>query len=253
MALKHYAFSFDVNRFQKSISPLIAAVDEGNLRPLYDEANKTIQFMAQGAWLLDEAGSPLLGLDEIDRVNFAGVPRTQPIKEYLGDSNAVHPGDIGYWLLLVMSRYLEKSCGIGGDYPILETALANAGWSYADCERLLRGLPCCLLMKSDCKRLSLRTDNDPYWHWIVPSHAQSSGWLSHHQVVRLLDEISSVRPTIQGYDPHLFPNPWNLTGEALVDSQRDFIERLQNAYNKAIVMLQHAQQSSRGVFMIMAY
>jgi hypothetical protein len=101
--------------------------------------------------------------------------------------------------------------------------------------------------------VSLRTDKDPYWHWIVPPHAQSSGWLPPDEVVRLVDHLASMQPGIQNYDPRLFPNPWQLTGEALIDSQHDFFVRLHNAYDKASAMLQRAQQSNKGVFMVMAY
>lgn len=253
MALKHYAFCFDVMTFRESILPLVSAVNEGNLLPLYAEANKIIQTAVESEWLLDQAGSPLLGPDEIDRIDFAGVRRTQSINEYLKQSDIVHPGDIGYWFLLVLSRSLEESCGMGGDYSILETVLTNAGWQHEDCERLVRGLPCCLLIRPDCQRLSFRASHDPYWHWIVPSHAQSSGWLPYNEVVRLLDNLSLLQSAIQDYDPCLFPNPWNLTGEALTDSQCDFFARLESAYKKAIAILQRAQQSSRGVFMVMGY
>lgn len=253
MALRHNAFSFDKDAFQTSITPLVAAVDKGNLLPLYDEANKIIQTMSQSVWFLDVTDGSLLGPDTIDRFDFTGVPRTQPINEYLKKPDAVHPGDIGYWFLLVMSRCLEKSSGIGADYSILETALTNVGWSCADCELLVRGLSCCSLVRPDCRRVAFRADHDPYWHWIVPPHAQSSGWLPYHEVTRLLAELSSAQSGIRDYDPILFPNPWNLTGEALTDSQRDFSRRLQSAYEKAIAMLLRAERSSTGVFMFMAY
>ena len=253
MALRHHAFLFDIHAFHKSISSLIVAVDRGDLLPLFDQANKIIKDVAPDVWLFDDVGSPLMGRDEIHKVNFAGVPRTQPITQQLADAKAVHPGDIGYWLLIVMSRYLEKSSGIGSNYSILETALTNMGWSHANRERLFYGLPTCLLLMSNCTRVSLRTDKDPYWHWIVPPHAQSSGWLPPEEVVRLVDHLASMQPRIQSYDPQLFPNPWQLTGEALIDSQHDFFVRLHNAYDEASVMLRQAQQSNRGVFMVMAY
>lgn len=253
MALRHHAFLFDIHAFRKAISSLIVAVDKGDLWPLFDQADKIIKDMTPDMWLFDDVGSPLMGCDEIHRVNFAGVPRTQTITQQLADVRAIHPGDIGYWLLIVMSRYLEKAPGIGPNYSILETALTNTGWSHMNCEHLFYGFPTCLLLRSNCRRVSLRADNDPYWQWIVPPHARSSGWLPSDEAVRLGAHLAAIRLRIQNYDPQLFPNPWQLTGEALMDSQHDFSVRLHNAYDEASVMLQRAQQSNRDVFMVMAY
>lgn len=59
MALRHYAYSFDVDGFMKSTSPLVESVDNGDLRPLFEMTTKTIRNGFEGYWPLEEAGSHL--------------------------------------------------------------------------------------------------------------------------------------------------------------------------------------------------
>lgn len=253
MALRHYAYPFDVDTFMASALPLAKSVDAGDLRPLYEKMVETTHSAFQGPWLLDEAGSRLPGEDELARFNFVGLPRSRPVEDYLKGVVPLPSEEVGYWFLILLGRHLKRSCGIGSDYSILDTALRNVGWSETDREYLIAGLPCCLLIKPDCTRQSQRIESDPYWHWIVPSHAQSSGWLPYHEVTRLVDLLAQTQPKIRNYDVHLFPNPWGLAGEDLTDSQVDWNNRLQIAFDRAATMLETALHTKDGVFMVKAY
>ncbi len=253
MALRHYAYSFDVDGFVKSASPLVESVDKGDLRPLFEMTAKTIRNGFQGSWLLEEAGSRLPGEDELVRFNSVGLPRSQPVEDYLKNVVAPPFDEIGYWLLIILSRHLQEFSGIGADYSVLEAALGNVGWSEIDREHLILGLPSCRLIRSDCTRLAQRNDSDPYWHWLVPSHAQSSGWLPYLEARKVLDLLAQTQPAIRNYDVCLFPNPWGLTGDDLSDSRADWNSHLQIAFDRAVTMLETAVNAENGVFMVMAY
>lgn len=253
MALRHYAYSFDVDTFVASTSALVKSLDDGDIRPLYETTVQTIRNGFQGTWLLDEAGSRLPGVDELARFDLVGLPRSRPVEDYLSGLVPLPPDEVGHWFLIILARYLKRSRGIGADYSVLDAALRNVGWSETDREYLIAGLPCCLLIKSDCTRQSQRIESDPYWYWIVPSHAQSSGWLPYHEVTRLMDLLGQTQPKIRNYDVRQFPNPWGLVGKALADSQTDWNNRLQVAYDRAAMMLETALHTKDGVFMVNAY
>ena len=253
MALRHYAYSFDVDGFVKSVCPLVESVDKGDLRPLFEMTAITIRNGFLVPWVLEEAGSRLPSEDELVMSNSVGLPRLQPLEDYLKNVVAPPPDEIGHWLLIILSRHLKVSCGIGADYSVLEMALGNVGWSEIDREYLILGLPGCRLIRSDCTRLAQRNDSDPYWHWLVPSHAQSSGWLPHLETRRLLDLLAQTQPAIRNYDVCLFPNPWGLTGDELCDSRADWNSHLQIAFDRAVTMLETAVNAENGVFMVMAY
>lgn len=253
MALIHYAYSFDVEEFMKSTSLLVESIDKSDLRLLYKAMTETIHNEFPGLQLLAEAGYRIPYEEEFTSLNFVGLPRSHPLGDYLDGVKPLPSEEIGYWLLTILARYLKKSSGIGANYSVLDMSLRNVGWSEVDREYLIAGLPCCLLIKPDCTRQSQRIESDPYWHWIVPSHAQSSGWLPYHEVARLKALLSRVEPKIRNYDGHLFPNPWGLLGQDLIDSQADWNNRLQSAFNRAMMMLNTALQVQTGVFMVMGH
>ncbi len=253
MAFRHHAYSFDVDGFVKSASPLVESVDKGDLRPLFEMTAKTIRNGFQGSWPLEEAGSRLPSEDELVRLNSVGLPRSHPLEDYLKSVVSLPFDEIGYWFLIILSRHLKVPVGIGADYSVLEMALGNVGWSELDRERLIHGLPSCRLIRSDCTRLAQRSDSDPYWHWLVPSHAQSSGWLPNLEARRVLDLLAQTEPAIRNYSIRLFPNPWGLTGDQLSDSRADWNSHLQIAFDRAATMLETAVSAENGVFMVMSY
>jgi hypothetical protein len=126
MALQHRAFLFDAKGFQTKISPLLQILENGNARPVFNEALKVVHETNSEGWILNSLGDWLFDIEEVDDI---GKPYKVKIDSKLGNPDHLDPSMIGYWLLIVMSEFLKECNGIGIDYSILKFCLEKVGWN----------------------------------------------------------------------------------------------------------------------------
>jgi hypothetical protein len=106
----HRVFLFDYTGFRRYIAPIVQAVDQGNYEPLYTRAEEIIRSTRADERPLQEQGTMLESIDP----------------SLGGDS-----GDIGYWLLVILSTFLGKPSSLAR-WGILRQALVAIGWSEED-------------------------------------------------------------------------------------------------------------------------
>jgi hypothetical protein len=248
MGTIHRAFLLDAHGFKGKIIPLIQSLDAGEAQPLFDQSVAIIEKMVNTEWILSLAGSNLL---DIRQVNAAGRPWPNSIEDQLEYSFSIPPYEIGYWLLIVFSDYLERCPGIGSNYSVLKGVLEMLAWSQEDISLLYKGIPTNLLLKPDSVPVSSVSLEDPYWYWMTP-RAASSGWLTQEQVGYFYDKLLSEKDTIRTFDPHRFGDQWGGIPITIPEGQLDYLKRLHEAFDQALMMLETAQQAKREIFMTIA-
>ncbi|MEW5869263.1 MAG: hypothetical protein AB1894_08315 [Chloroflexota bacterium] len=252
MALTHRAFLFDSQAFREKAAPLVAALDSGTARPLFEVALQALSQADQDRWILSEYGSSLF---DIHKLNFVGLPLKEPVEERLENPSRIDSEDIGYWFLLVFSTFLRRHIGIGVDFSILGWALSKLGWKPKTVRLLFDGTPTSVLLKSTSQRQPrLLSGLEPYWFWIRPSHSQGGGgWLSKAQISELRDRLQLAGEPLRNFDPERFGDRWGLMPITVPDGQYDYLKRLHAAYERANQMLAVAQQENSDLYMLRTY
>lgn len=251
MGLLHRAYLLNAGGFKEKVAPILASLDTGDAQPLYEQAVAIYQQTVPGEWILRLAGDSLLDIRE---VNSVGHPWKDPIENRLKDASTIPPYEIGYWLLIIFSTFLERCPGMGSNYSILEWVLGDMlGWNQEDKQLLFEGVSTSLLLKPDTVPVLVVAREDPYWHWMIPSHSKSRGWLSQEQISYLYQRLLLEKETIQTFDYSRFGDHHGVFRIDVPDGQLDYLKRLQAAFGRAIMMLEAAQQAKMEVYMTMSY
>ena len=219
----HRVFLFDYEGFRRYIAPIVQAVDQGNYEPLYTRAEEIIRSTRPEEWPLQDQGT---GLESID------------------PSLGVDSGSIGYWLLVILSTFLSKASSLAR-WGILRQALVATGWSEEDSWQIIRGIHTASILKPD---IDVGPDtivriSDPYWFWVFPTQSYQRGWLPLEEIKKIRHQLVAAEPAIMALD---------LVVKGRSDKESVGIERLRLAYDEAHAMLQSAEVSQLGLFMVIS-
>lgn len=251
MGLIHRAYLLDAGGFRRNSIPILASLDAGNAQPLYEQAAAIVQQTVPGEWILRLAGDSLLDIRE---VNSVGHPWRYPIETRLRNASSIPSYEIGYWLMIIFSTFLKRCPGVGGNYSILEWVLGDMlGWSQEDKQLLFEGVSTSLLLKPDLPPASEARREDPYWHWMIPSHSKSRGWLSQEQISYVYQRLLSEKGTIQTFDHSRFGDHRGVIKIDVPDGQLDYLRGLKAAFGRALMMLEAAQQAETELYMTISY
>ncbi len=248
----HRAFLLNVGGFTKEIAPILTSLDRGDARPLYEKSVTIIRQTPPEQWILRLAGANLLDISKVDSM---GRPWKTPIQGHLEDASTIPPYEVGYWLLIVFSNFVQRCVGIGYDYNILDGALFLLGWDQEERRLLFEGKPTSLLLKPNKLLVPVASYTDPYWHWMIPTHSKSRGWLSQENISKLHHRLLLIKEAVQSFDPKKFET--DLSGFWLEvhekEEQQYYYERLQVTFERAITMLKTSQANKSDLFMTISY
>jgi hypothetical protein len=225
----HAAFVLDHTAFQHHIAPILVAIDRGALYPLRTKAEAVIGSMEPEEWLLQEQGTMLESFEPFGDIDHA---------------------DIGYWLLVLMSTFLQRAPSLGTNWSVLLRALDIVGWSEDDSWLLARGVPTVSLLKPDIHIApgTVLRESDPYWHWMVPTQSYQRGWLPPEQVHRLKPRLESARDAIMALDDTVIDASYGRSPYGPLDN----VARLRDAYGKALAMLKAASSVGKALYMVIS-
>ena len=251
MVLRHRGFLLDAKGFQECVSPLLRSLDAGDARPLFEQAVQVVEQNSPDLWPLRLAGSALL---DIRKVNGVGVPRKERIEECLQDPSMIHGLDLGYWLLLVFSKFLQQPTGIGINYATFCAFLSNfMEWKVQETKLLAQGVPAVILLKPDAVPVSCVEVTDPCWYWMIPTHAYRSGWLSQEQISLFYQKLVAQREAFESFDYRWLSSRGPGYSYYEPDERVDRLNRLREAYGRAVSMLEDAQKAQRELYVVLSY
>lgn len=243
MSLQQSSFLFDYDAFQATATPLVAALDAGDPRPLQESVTRIRQKAGPYKnWVLHDKGTALW-----DSVS-AQDPR---FKSSLW----------GHWLLIVLSEFLHPCVSLGYDWTKLSVTLHSLKWSEVDVRRVFVGLPTVWLLKPEApyerdKHGILIVEKPiPYWYLITPDRATYSGWLPIEEIIRLRDRLlvdhASVIQKVIHTQIQLPPNI--STAKAHISPELDpnyWYKRIPVVYQQAIDMMDQAVDAGKGLLMV---
>lgn len=175
MSYKHSAFIFDYRELMFSISPIVDALEKGNVTPLKDRVYRIQQRFGDGNWILANSGTSIGNLDWDQDPKY-------------------RQGLWGHWILIVLSEYLSRCPSLEYEWTELSHLLRIEKWEDEDIWKLLIGIPIAQLIKPQEKNkhnLPIRW-SDPYWYWIRPERSRYSGWLPKEEINRLSDKLHQI-------------------------------------------------------------
>lgn len=235
MGLLHSAFLFDYRRFRKEILDITCELDKGNYSPVYARAKLAVQGIEADNWIL----------------NLQGTTLSPSLLEAEAHAKPDEPDNIGYCLLVILSKYLQdSSASLAGNWGVLREVLRKVGWRYEDTRLLTEGMPTEVLLKPDIKfnqRSHLRM-TDPYWRWMIPTQAHRSGWLSVGEIQRLRCLLLDTEKKLEQFDFACYPRI-DTTNPSVI---REFQRYLQSAHENALALLLAAEKSNMGLYMIIS-
>lgn len=164
---------------------------------------------------------------------------------------AVKPssGEIGFWLLVFLSTFLEEIQSSHIQWGLLFYALDKVGWSKEDYLPLLEGSSLPLLLKPDLRNSRfVVSDEAPYWNNMVPTQSFKRGWLS-------LEEISDIKSRLMSSQNAIL----SLSEENLASySESVFINKskkpaLHAALNNLIALLESTENNHLGLLIIVSW
>jgi hypothetical protein len=85
--------------------------------------------------------------------------------------------------------------------------------------------------------------SDPYWFWMFPTQSYQRGWLPLEAIKRLRRQLAAAEPAIMALD---------LVVKGQSGKESVSTERLRLAYDEAHAMLQSADVSQLGLFMVIS-
>ncbi len=226
----HSAFLFDYKAFRYQIAPTVQAVDQGDYASLYTQATRVVHSMQQEAWVLHNQGTMLEDIE--------------PAQE-------ITSSDIGYWLLILLSTYLQRAPSLGVNWGVLHKALPVVGWSDDEAWLLVRGLSTANLLKPEIGTVQAKSslrESDPYWYWMFPISSYQHGWLSLEQISQLRSQLLAVRSSIMALDKTVIDASYGIGPDGPLDN----VARLRVAYSDALSMLQSAEEAGLGLFMVIS-
>lgn len=246
MGLLHRAFLFDASAFRESVSVILKELDAGNAQPLFDRAETIVDRTKPDEWILRLAGAALWRIRKYDS---SGRLREDPIEGQVANAGAIPSYEIGYWLFIVLSEFVQRCPGMGYDYSVLEWVLGELGWRQEESQSLFEGESASLLLKPEEAPVGIVKLSDPYWHWMIPLHSQGRGFLFLEKALILRKRLHAEEMAIREFDSSLFrklrvPEP---------EAQLNYFERLQVMFDRAMMMFESAEQAKLDLYMSLCY
>jgi hypothetical protein len=251
MAIRHRAYLLDSTAFQLEVAPIINILDQGNLYPLF---NKAVSVFEQGSvedWPLNSSGESLL---DITKFNCSANPWEKQIEEILYEPENVHPSEIGYWLLIFFSQFLEECAGIGINYTILDGILDERGWSKRERSVIFEGTPTYRLIKPESDQIPPQKPSVwRYWHWMRPGNVFREGVISKEEIMRLYNHLDDEKECIRSFDHRQFGEEWRGWPLDVPEGQMEFLNRLQDAYSNTLTMFSEAIDAKKSLYVTLSY
>ena len=227
----HPALLFDYDKFNDQVTQLLHFVDDGDLTPLYEKA-KEVYFNNQNeTFVLFKYGQPLRLLRTITDIKFSLTKNSE----------------IGYWVTLLLSKYVEPITSVGFNWRNLAAALKLINWSTQEIDMLFNGLPVNLLLQKEpiAKHIEVVRHNDPYWHWVRLSYSYNQGgWLSITDCKRLYNLLQSSKALVLKVQSD---------GELSQEQELYWKKAVLQGYNDALVMLSIALKENKGLYMTVVW
>ncbi len=212
----HKTFLFDYKKFAQTAVKLTPSIEKGDYQELLAEANHIFSAVTPEKWILQDIGTSLekFSLGEI-RDSF----------------------DVGYLLLVVLSKYLTYGQFSLDQLGDVRKALLHLGWDDKSIDLLIHGEPTNLLIQPDSLHMPVyRQNTAPYYYWISPSQANHCGWLSLERIESLLGQ------------------PCFSISEQEIDSiyNNKGLFEYKKHVQKVFSVLSEAKTSQKGLFMILS-
>ena len=251
MALRHRAFLLDSDRFKHEVQPLVDALDRGESKPLFNCANKVFKSGKTEDWPFTTIGESLV---DISRFTSVGKPWKKPIEAKLNDLEFIHASNIGYWLLIIFSKFVDECTGIGSNYSILDGIQSEHGWAELDRKLLYEGKPTCSLIKPGLAHIHPQNYNEwRYWHWMRPGYVFKEGQLSIADIEKLNFLLQEDQGFIDNYDYREFGEEWMGWTLTVPEGQLEFLTRLREAYSRATKMIAEAFDTNKSLYVTLSY
>jgi hypothetical protein len=251
MALTHRGFLLNAKGFEERATPILAALDAGDAQPLFAQAVLAFERTTPDQWPFRQCGERLL---DIRKVDTTGRAWQEPIERQLGNIPALHPSDIGYWLLLILSAFVERrpDIDIGDDYPILDGVLQILGWSEENRRLIFEGIPISALFESRVPPIE-QIDSRHYWNYARPYSSRAAGWLSQRQTSELHRRLLTERKSTETFDPKRFGDRFMGRRLTVPEGQFQYLKLLHFAYGRATRMLKAARQAETELYVVLSY
>lgn len=253
--LIHRAFLFNANEFIQELEPIINSLDAGDARPLFKKAVHTISQTTSKEWIFRLAGTYLLDIRQVDVIN---QPWVDSIENRLTNPTSITSSNLGYWLLIVFSKFTQRCIGIGHDFPIIEGATRISGWTEDDSKLLISGDSTSLLLKPHEPVITNREyikHTDPYWHWMIPFHAPRRGYLTQKRITYLFEQLQRIEQKIFDFNPINFLNGQEGYWSPIAASslRQHYYQRLQATYKRALKMLEAALDEKKELYLTVSH
>jgi hypothetical protein len=221
-------FWLDYQSFRRSIAPMIELLDQGEYLPLVEHAETIIRETTPDKWILQGHGTML---------------------EPLSLDRAPDAMELGYYLLIILSTFLQPARPALTQPAYLQGALARVGWKQPEISRLIYGEKMASLLKPE---RCFVADQQPwpatgYWDWITPTQANHCGWLSMEHIGQLTLQLAAAQEallTLSSESDEGLPST-NQLGEA-------FGKHVRQAYDEAAAMLHQALAIQQGLLIILS-
>jgi hypothetical protein len=162
--MRHFCFLFDYRSFRENNSELFSDLTRGDthrLKKHVDAIRSNIS--SKDRWILEGKGANIEASEfEIDK--------------------KFRNAKIGYWLLIVLSQYLEPLPSLNFEWRKLYSFLLSTGMSDDDVEELIFGDPVSSILHPSKIRKNNLAWSDPYWMWLRLDRSPYNGWHSIEQV-----------------------------------------------------------------------
>ncbi len=210
-------FRFDYIGYQKLIEPITKAIDIENYAPLYAQAQIVVNNLS-GKWILEDKGTML------ESVEIQNKPGNV---------------EIGYWLLVLLSSFLHPAKPTLTKPASIAIGLQVIGWKPDEISRLVYGENIAEMART--QSYSPLTyplhESDSYWHWIRPTQANKSGWLSIERINSLKEKLLASQKLFYEIETSSLPN-------------KIAKEDVLGAYSTSLEMLTSSIEMGEGIYII---
>ncbi len=251
MALRHRGFLLNAKSFEERVSPILAALDAGDAQPLFAQAVLTFERATLDQWPFRQCGERLLDIRKVDSM---GGAWQEPIEQQLGNISALHPSDVGYWLLLILSAFVEgrPDIDIGDDYPILDGVLQMLGWNEENRRLIFEGIPISAMFETRVPPIE-QIDSRHYWNYARPYSSRVAGWLSQKQILKLRHRLLAERKSIETFDSKRFGDRFMGRPLTVPEGQLEYLKLLRFAYDHATRMFEAARQAETELYVVLSH
>ncbi len=171
MTIIHFFYKFETESFQKVISPVVEAADNGDLRKLYILAESIITSRPE-LW------------DLLDQLNLG--PPLDLFNEYISGREL---------LMIVLSNHLEKISEYNKFWSHLEYSFHSLGWTKTETKDLVFGTSLCDLVHSNKSSgpIQYKQCGKDIMSVELPWCTGYGGWVSYEQVGEFWNKLNRIK------------------------------------------------------------